>query len=104
MTQNLVPCSDVAGEVVAVGKDVKEWKQGDRVCANFLQTYIDGDLTDEGLRSMLGGLLPGVLVEYRTFPANVCPLHSHINLKSDQVQSLVRIPEYLNFEEASTLP
>ncbi|KAJ6548702.1 chaperonin 10-like protein [Mycena capillaripes] len=27
---NIVPCSDMAGEVVAIGNGVAEWKQGDR--------------------------------------------------------------------------
>jgi NADPH:quinone reductase-like Zn-dependent oxidoreductase len=33
--ENVVPGSDMAGTIVAVGDSVKGWKQGDRVCANF---------------------------------------------------------------------
>jgi len=85
MPPNLVPCSDMAGEVIAVGEDVKELKVRDRVCANFLQDKIHNDSPgDEGL----GGAVHGVLTEYRTFPA----------------QSLVAIPDHLSYEEASTLP
>ncbi|KAJ7726607.1 chaperonin 10-like protein, partial [Mycena olivaceomarginata] len=47
LPRNLVPCSDMAGEVIAVGEGVKEWKAGDR----------------------LGGSVQGVLTEYRAFPA-----------------------------------
>src|SRR4051812_31495013 len=41
-----VPCSDAAGEVVAVGDGVTAWKPGDRVCGTFLQAWHDGDLTE----------------------------------------------------------
>ncbi|KAF9465608.1 hypothetical protein BDZ94DRAFT_1306955 [Collybia nuda] len=41
---DLVPCSDMAGEVVAIGGDVKGWKKGDRVCANFITEHLYGDL------------------------------------------------------------
>ncbi|KAF7355899.1 Alcohol dehydrogenase superfamily protein [Mycena venus] len=85
LPENLVPCSDMAGEIIAVGDDVKEWKVGDRVCANFAQDKIHNDsLNDEAL----GGAIHGVLTEYRTFPA----------------QSIVAIPDHLSYEEASTLP
>ncbi|KAJ6548650.1 alcohol dehydrogenase superfamily protein [Mycena capillaripes] len=83
--RNLVPCSDMAGEVIAVGEDVKEWKAGDRVCANFFLDNLNDNLEAE---AALGGAVHGVLTEYRTFPA----------------QSLVAIPEHLSYEEASTLP
>jgi NADPH:quinone reductase-like Zn-dependent oxidoreductase len=35
MKENVVPGSDMAGTIVAVGDGVQNWKQGDRVCANF---------------------------------------------------------------------
>ncbi|KAJ7128833.1 alcohol dehydrogenase superfamily protein [Mycena crocata] len=82
---NLVPCSDVAGEVIALGEGVKEWKVGDRVCANFILDRIHEGQVGE---LALGGATDGVLTVYRTFPA----------------QSLVAIPEHLSWEEASTLP
>ncbi|RDB18562.1 hypothetical protein Hypma_000307 [Hypsizygus marmoreus] len=85
---DLVPVSDMAGEVVAVGQDVKGWKVGDRVSANFATDHIHGDPTPAIKRTDLGGLTNGVLTEYRTFPAH----------------SLVAIPSHLSYEEASTLP
>ncbi|KAJ7207328.1 alcohol dehydrogenase superfamily protein [Mycena haematopus] len=85
LPENLVPGSDMAGEIIAVGAEVNEWKVGDRVCANFLQAKIHKDSpTAKGL----GGPVHGVLTEYRTFPA----------------EALVAIPEHLSYEEASTLP
>ncbi|KAJ7613394.1 hypothetical protein FB45DRAFT_936931 [Roridomyces roridus] len=86
---NLVPCSDMAGEIVAVGEDVKGWKAGDRICANFMIDKIHNDfMSMEVANSALGGAIHGVLTEYRCFPAH----------------SLVAIPSHLSYEEASTLP
>ncbi|KAJ6533464.1 alcohol dehydrogenase superfamily protein [Mycena sp. CBHHK59/15] len=85
---NLVPCSDMAGEVIAVGEDVKQWKIGDRVCANFMLDKLHAEQTNEISATALGGAVNGVLMEYRTFPAH----------------SLVAIPSHLSYEEASTLP
>ncbi|KAJ7613392.1 chaperonin 10-like protein [Roridomyces roridus] len=86
---NLVPCSDMAGEIVAVGEDVHGWKAGDRVCANFMIDKIHNDsISMEIANSALGGAIHGVLTEYRCFPAH----------------SLVAIPGHLSYEEASTLP
>lgn len=62
----------MAGEIVAIGDDVKGWKAGDRVCANFATDHIHGDATPETLKTALGGPSHGVLTEYRTFPAHVC--------------------------------
>ncbi|KAF7364294.1 Alcohol dehydrogenase superfamily protein [Mycena sanguinolenta] len=83
--ENLIPCSDMAGEVIAVGEDVKEWKVGDRVCANLLQDTLHNDSPNE---LGLGGAVQGVLTQYRTFPA----------------ETVVAIPSHLSYEEASTLP
>jgi len=84
----VVPCSDMAGEVIALGEGVRDWKIGDRVCANFSTDHIYGDLTFAIQETSLGGQAHGVLTQYRTFPAH----------------SLVKFPEHYSYEEASTLP
>jgi NADPH:quinone reductase-like Zn-dependent oxidoreductase len=66
----------MAGEIVAVGEDVKGWKQGDRVCANFATDHIYGETNAVIQRTALGGPTHGVLTEYRTFPAHVRTLCS----------------------------
>ncbi|KAF8548429.1 NAD(P)-binding protein [Imleria badia] len=85
---DIVPCSDGAGEIVAVGEDVKGWKIGDRVSPNFALDHVHGDVTEAIKNTGLGGQIDGVLKEYINVPAH----------------SLVRIPDYLTYEEASTLP
>ncbi|TFL05146.1 alcohol dehydrogenase superfamily protein [Pterulicium gracile] len=85
---SIVPASDAACEIVAVGPKVKGWSVGQRVCANFCPDHIFGDVTADARNGALGAAAPGVLTEYRTFPAH----------------SLVEIPEHLSYEEASTLP
>lgn len=68
---NVVPGSDCAGEVLAVGAYVKGFKRGDRVSANFNILHIFGDIDEKSLYSGLGGKIDGVLTEYRAFPAEV---------------------------------
>lgn len=74
--KDLIPGSDAAGEIVAIGEGVKadEWKVGDRVCANFTRDHIQGDITSEIQTTAFGGSIHGVLTEYRTFPAYVSPV------------------------------
>ncbi|EMD30916.1 hypothetical protein CERSUDRAFT_120256 [Gelatoporia subvermispora B] len=86
--ENPVPGSDMAGEIVAVGDAVKDWAVGDRVCANFATDHIFGDVNAEIKATGLGAPIDGVLTEYKILPAHC----------------LVRIPEHLSYEEASTLP
>ena len=40
----MIPCSDCAGEVAAVGAGVTKVKPGDRVAGIFMQTWIEGEL------------------------------------------------------------
>ena len=90
MKMPAVPFSDAAGEVAAVGAGVTLWKEGDRVCPIFVQRWYDGEVSLEKSRTALGAgaQWDGVLCEFGTFSED----------------SLVRIPEYLTDEEASTLP
>ncbi|KAI5115028.1 hypothetical protein M0805_003607, partial [Coniferiporia weirii] len=85
---NVVPGSDCAGEVLSVGDGVKDFKVGDRVCANFSPEHVFGDIKATERDTSLGGMVDGVMTEYRKFPA----------------YCLVHIPEHLSYEEASTLP
>lgn len=71
MKANIVPLSDAAGEVVAVGEDVHKWHAGDRVCANFILGHLHGEHTPEMFGTWLGGAADGVLAEYKVFPAEV---------------------------------
>lgn len=49
----LIPLSDGAGEVVAVGEGVTRVKVGDRVAGIFFQDWIYGSLTKEKMKSDL---------------------------------------------------
>lgn len=46
--------SDAAGEVVAVGTDVSEWKIGDRIQTCFCEAWEDGELKVSGVDYMRG--------------------------------------------------
>ena len=84
----LVPLSDGAGEVAAVGEGVAGWSVGDRVAATFFQGWRDGPFQRAVLQTALGGALPGTLAEY-------------VVLSEDGV---VAIPPHMSFEEGATLP
>jgi NADPH:quinone reductase-like Zn-dependent oxidoreductase len=84
----VVPLSDGAGEVVAVGAGVTRVREGDRVVATFFQDWLDGRPVASTGASALGGALDGMLTE-------------HVTLHEDGV---LHIPAHLSFEEAATLP
>jgi NADPH:quinone reductase-like Zn-dependent oxidoreductase len=88
MRRPLVPLSDGAGVVEEIGSEVTRFKKGDRVCACFMQQWIDGPATKEKGNSALGGAMDGVLREYVAFSE----------------QGLVHTPASLTDEEAAALP
>jgi len=83
-----IPCSDGAGQILAIGAGVATFKVGDRVAGIFMQNWIDGPLTAAKARGALGGDIDGVLAEY-------------VVLKES---GAVHIPDHLSYEEAATLP
>jgi NADPH:quinone reductase-like Zn-dependent oxidoreductase len=83
-----IPCSDGAGEVIAIGEGVTRVRVGDRVCGIFMQRWLGGEPTAETSKAALGGDVDGMLAEY-------------VVLHEDGV---VRFPEHLMYEEAATLP
>ncbi|HEY5997378.1 MAG TPA: NAD(P)-dependent alcohol dehydrogenase [Candidatus Deferrimicrobiaceae bacterium] len=84
----LVPLSDGAGEVAAVGEGVRRWKAGDRVVSTFFQDWDGGEIGEGSAKSALGGALDGVLAEYVLFGE----------------RGVVALPAHLSFEEGATLP
>jgi NADPH:quinone reductase-like Zn-dependent oxidoreductase len=84
----LIPFSDGAGEVAAVGAGVSRVKPGDRVAPLFFQSWLDGDVGGKSRAASLGGSVPGVLQEEMLLSA----------------EGVARIPEGFSFAEAATLP
>jgi len=83
-----IPCSDGAGEIVALGEDVTRWHVGQRVAGIFMQNWIEGPPDAAKQRGALGGDIDGMLAEYVV-------LDQH---------GIVEIPVHLSWEEAATLP
>jgi len=83
-----VPCSDGAGEVVAVGPLVTGFTPGDRVAGIFMQNWAEGTLTAAKSKEALGGDIDGMLA-------------TEVVLRAS---GLIKVPEHLSYAEAATLP
>jgi NADPH:quinone reductase-like Zn-dependent oxidoreductase len=83
----VVPLSDGAGEVAAIGEGVTRVKIGDRIAGCFHPCWFGGPMKPDYLTDRLGANLDG-LAEYAVL----------------NEEALVHVPSHLSFEEAATLP
>ncbi|PBB28357.1 MULTISPECIES: NAD(P)-dependent alcohol dehydrogenase [unclassified Mesorhizobium] len=84
--QGVVPLSDGAGDVVAIGDAVTRFAVGDRVTGSYFARWIDGRI-NAGLIDQLGCTLDGMLAEYAVLDE----------------QWAARLPDHLEWREAATL-
>ncbi|MEM9823571.1 MAG: NAD(P)-dependent alcohol dehydrogenase [Bacteroidota bacterium] len=83
-----IPMSDGAGEIIAIGNMVNEWKVGDRVMSMFFPNWIEGQPTLKKTMFIMGETIDGCLTEKACLPAS----------------AITAIPNGYDFAEAATLP
>lgn len=86
--ETLIPVSDGAGEVVAIGDGASDVAVGDRVCISFFSKWMDGAFGPQYFGSDLGGGADGTLAEFGTFPAD----------------ALVKLPDDWSYADGACLP
>ncbi|MEJ7935940.1 NAD(P)-dependent alcohol dehydrogenase [Sphingobium sp. AN558] len=88
LAHRVVPVSDGAGDVAAVGADVTRVKVGDRVTANCICDWIGGPNIAEYRGNSIGTTIDGMLAEY----ARV------------EERAVILLPDSLTYQEAASLP
>lgn len=86
--KGLIPTSDGAGEVVALGDGVTDYKVGDRVVGIFHPRWFGGRIPANVSQYGYGSEIDGWLVEQKVLSQ----------------ESVVRIPDGLTYEDVATLP
>lgn len=84
----VIPLSDGAGEVIAVGEGVTRAKAGDRVAGTFFADWVGGPFSRGLSMTQRGSFQDGFLATHRIIGE----------------ESFVHIPSHLSYEEAATLP
>lgn len=82
-----IPLSEGAGEVIAVGEDVRNVKVGDRVTGCHYANWQDGRWYQDNFEADIGNTLDGWLGEEVLMPA----------------RTLARLPDAVSYETAATL-
>lgn len=65
-----IPMSDGAGEVIAVGDNVHQFKVDDAVVSTFLPNWLGGEMTSATKREVPGDTMDGYAREYVCMPAH----------------------------------
>jgi NADPH:quinone reductase-like Zn-dependent oxidoreductase len=84
----LIMLSDGVGVIDAIGDGVTRFKEGDRVCPLFFQSWIGGDANEERLSLSLGSELDGTMAEFMVLSE----------------QGVAHAPAFLSDTEAASLP
>ncbi|POZ62959.1 zinc-dependent alcohol dehydrogenase family protein [Chromobacterium alticapitis] len=87
-TDGLIPLSDGAGEIIALGEGCRRFAVGDRVCNSFFPEWFGGPFPLEQAARQYGSNLDGWLCQYKTVSE----------------EALVRVPDHLSYAEAAALP
>ncbi len=89
VSQELVPLSDGAGVVEEVGEEVTHLKKGDRVVGLFFPLWQSGNIDACKFAAARGGVPTDGMLAQRVYGLE---------------DSFIKFPDYLTYEEASTLP
>jgi NADPH:quinone reductase-like Zn-dependent oxidoreductase len=88
LSRPTIPLSDAAGEVVAAGDAVTQFRVGDRVMPVVVQDWFSGPLPADAIQRALGVGVDGVLAQFGVYDEH----------------NLVPVPDHLTFLEGCTLP
>ncbi|MBK0090153.1 MULTISPECIES: NAD(P)-dependent alcohol dehydrogenase [Erwiniaceae] len=88
LPQPIIPGADSAGEIVELGAGVHGWEIGEPVIPGMMHSWHAGLIRAEHHHALRGVTGNGGLAEFAVVPA----------------ASLVRIPEFLSWQQAATLP